>query len=227
MKNEIEISNACKEDPSLVFSFIKQEKFELVYDLIEKNIVSVNEVDNLGNDVLTRLLKAREYNLLILLMKKKNWNVNHQNVEGNTFGHILASDNSPMAVKVVEELTKKSNYLPNIKNNKNQTAMDIALNNNYLCTAFKLLEDKRFNDIDVTSFKNLFTTSIQNKSYGKYSKINNLEIIVDTLEKKDLNSTLRRIIDCIIENLDRIKNDIMNNKSYTIDFIINNYLVKE
>ena len=223
MKNELEICNACKEDPSLVFSFIKQEKFELVYDLIEKNIVHVNEVDNLGNDVVTRLLKAREYNLVILLMKKKNWNVNHQNVEGNTFGHILANDNSPMAVKVVEELTKKSNYLPNIKNNKDQTAMDIALNNNYLCTAFKLLEDKRFNNIDVTSFKNLFTTSIQNKSYGKYSKINNLEIIVDTLEKKDLNSTIRVIIDCIIENLDRIKNDIMNNKSYTLEAIINNY----
>ena len=223
MKNELEIYNACKEDPSLVFSFIKQEKFELVYDLIEKNIVHVNEVDNLGNDVVTRLLKVREYNLVILLMKKKNWNVNHQNVEGNTFGHILANDNSPMAVKVVEELTKKSNYLPNIKNNKDQTAMDIALNNNYLCTAFKLLEDKRFNNIDVTSFKNLFTTSIQNKSYGKYSKINNLEIIVDSLEKKELDSTMKDLVDNISENLDKIKNDIMNNKSYTLEAIINNY----
>jgi len=223
MKNEIEISNACKEDPSLVFSFIKQEKFELVYDLIEKNIVSVNEVDNLGNDVLTRLLKAREYNLLILLMKKKNWNVNHQNVEGNTFGHILASDNSPMAVKVVEELTKKSNYLPNIKNNKNQTAMDIALNNNYLCTAFKLLEDKRFNEIDALLFKNLFNVTICNKDYGKYSKITNLEIIVENLEKKDLSSGLKRIIDNISSNMEAIKWEIMNNKSNVLESIINTY----
>ena len=223
MSNKKDIYNDVKLDPSLVFSFIKQEKFELVYELIDKNIVNINEVDNLGNDVLTRLLKAREYTYVGLLMKKKNWNVNHQNVEGNTFGHILAMDNSPMAVKVVEELTKKSNYLPNIKNNKNQTAMDIALSNNYLCTAFKILEDKRFNNIDFTSFKNLFTTSIQNKDYGKYSKINNLEIIVDTLEKKDLNSTIRKIINMIIENMDRIKNDIMNNKSYTLEAIINSY----
>jgi len=183
--NNKEIYNLCKEDPSLVFSFIKQEKFELVYELIDKNIVNINEVDNLGNDVLTRLLKAREYTYVSLLMKKKNWNVNHQNVDGNTFGHILAMDNNPIAVKVVEELTKKSNYLPNIKNNKDQTAMDIALNNNYLCTAFKILEDKRFNNIDFTSFKNLFVASIGNKDYGKYSKINNLEIIIDSLEKKN------------------------------------------
>ena len=221
--NNKEIYNLCKEDPSLVFSFIKQEKFELVYELIDKNIVNINEVDNLGNDVLTRLLKAREYTYVSLLMKKKNWNVNHQNVDGNTFGHILAMDNNPIAVKVVEELTKKSNYLPNIKNNKDQTAMDIALNNNYLCTAFKILEDKRFNNIDFTSFKNLFVASIGNKDYGKYSKINNLEIIIDSLEKKKLNSALEKIINCIIENMDRIKKDIMNNKTYTLEAIISNY----
>ena len=156
-------------------------------------------------------------------MKKKNWDVNHQNEEGNTFGHILAMDNSPMAVKVVEALTKKSNYLPNIKNKREETAMDIALNNNYLCTAFKLLEDKRFDNINFNSFKNLFITSIQNKYYGKYSKITNLEIIVETLEKKELSNTLKMIIDCIKENMDRIKNDIMNNRSYTLEAIINNY----
>lgn len=221
--NNKEIYNACKEDPSLVFSYIKQGSFEIVYNLVEKNIISINEVDLLGNDVMTRLLKAKEYNYVIELMKKKNWDVNHQNEEGNTFGHILAMDNSPMAVKVVEALTKKSNYLPNIKNKKEETAMDIALNNNYLCTAFKLLEDKRFDNINFNSFKNLFITSIQNKYYGKYSKITNLEIIVETLEKKELSNTLKMIIDCIKENMDRIKNDIMNNRSYTLEAIINNY----
>ncbi len=221
--NNKEIYNACKEDPSLVFSYIKQGSFEIVYNLVEKNIISINEVDLLGNDVMTRLLKAKEYNYVIELMKKKNWDVNHQNEEGNTFGHILAMDNSPMAVKVVEALTKKSNYLPNIKNKREETAMDIALNNNYLCTAFKLLEDKRFDNINFNSFKNLFITSIQNKYYGKYSKITNLEIIVETLEKKELSNTLKMIIDCIKENMDRIKNDIMNNRSYTLEAIINNY----
>ena len=128
-----------------------------------------------------------------------------------------------MAVKVVEALTNKSNYIPNLKNKRHETAMDIALNNNYLCTAFKLLEDKRFNEIDFSSFKNLFMTSIENKDYGKYSKINNLEIIVESLEKKDLSDVMRDLIDCIVENLEKIKIDIMNNRNYTMEAIISNY----
>ena len=218
-----EIIEKSKEDPTLIFSYIRRCNYELAYELVDKNIVNINTVDSVGNDVVVKLLKAKQYEYVIQLMKKKNWNVNNQNDEGNTFGHILAMDNSPMAVKVVEALTKKSNYIPNLKNKRHETAMDIALNNNYLCTAFKLLEDKRFNEIDFSSFKNLFMISIENKDYGKYSKINNLEIIVDTLEKKDLSDAMRDLINCIIENLERIKNDIMNNRNYTIDFIINSY----
>ena len=218
-----EIYEMSKEDPTLIFQYIRQGEYELAFNLVDKNIVNINTVDSVGNDVVTKLLKARQYEYVIMSMKKKNWDVNNQNDEGNTFGHILAMDNSPMAVKVVEALTKKSNYIPNLKNKKHETAMDIALNNNYLCTAFKLLEDKRFNEIDYSSFKNLFMASIENKYYGKYSKINNLEIIVDSLEKKDLSDTMNDLIDCIVENLDRIKIDIMNNKSYTIDSIISSY----
>lgn len=218
-----EIYEKTKEDPTLIFQYIKLGEYELVFDLVDKNIVNINTVDSIGNDVVTKLLKARQYEYVIQLMKKKNWNVNNQNDDGNTFGHILAMDNSPMAVKVVEALTKKSNYIPNLKNKKHETAMDIALNNNYLCTAFKLLEDKRFNEIDFSSFMNLFMTSIDNKDYGKYSKINNLEIIVESLEKKDLSDTMKDLIDCIVENLERIKIDIMNNRNYTMEAIINNF----
>ena len=200
-----EIYEKTKEDPTLIFTYIRRGNYELAYELVDKNIVSINTLDSIGNDVMTKLLKAKQYEYVIQLMKKRNWNVNNQNDEGNTFGHILAMDNSPMAVKVVEALTKKSNYIPNLKNKKHETAMDIALNNNYLCTAFKLLEDKRFNEIDFSSFKNLFMTSIENKYYGKYSKITNLEIIVDSLEKKDLSDTLNDLIECIVENLEKIK----------------------
>ena len=218
-----EIYEKSKEDPTLIFQYIRRGNYELAYELVDKNIVNINTLDSIGNDVVTKFLKAKQYEYVIQLMKKKNWNVNNQNDEGNTFGHILAMDNSPMAVKVVEALTKKSNYIPNLKNKKHETAMDIALNNNYLCTAFKLLEDKRFNEIDYSSFRNLFIASINNKDYGKYSKITNLEIIVDSLEKKDLDSTMKDLIDSIVENLDRIKNDIMNDRNYIIDSIINNY----
>ena len=221
---EKELCNTCKDDPSSIFNLIKEGKYELAYNLVNKNVVSINTVDGVGNDVVTRLLRAKQYNYVIELMKKRNWNVNHQNYDGNTFGHILAQDNSIMAGKVAEQLTKKSNYLPNIKNKNGKSAMDIALSNNYLCTAFKILEDKRFNEIDIFSFKNLFNVSIQNKDYGKYSRITNLEIIVENLDKKDLSSNIKKIIEVIKSNMETIKWEIMNNKYNILDTIINSYL---
>lgn len=222
---EQELFNSCKEEPSLVFTLIKHGHYEIVEELLSKNIVNINIVDTVGNDVVTKLLKAKQYDLVLLMMKKRNWDVNHQNQEGNTFGHILAYDNSVAAIKVVEQLKKKKNYLPNIKNNKGETALDRALNNNYLYTAFNILEDKRFNDIDVLSFKNLFNVCIKNTFYGRYSKINNLEIIVENLEKKELNPGMQDLVDNINNNMDAIKKDIMNNKSNVLESIINSHLV--
>ncbi len=214
-----------KEDPALVFTLIKQGEYDKIETLIENNEINVNVVDGVGNDVVSRLLKAKQYELVLELMKKKNWDVNHQNDEGNTFGHILAHDDSPMAVKLMEQLTKKKNYMPNIKNHKGETAMDIALSNNYLCTAFKLLEDKRFNDINIFSFKQLFNASIKNEVYGKYSKITNFELIVDNLEKKELNSDMQELVNSINDNRDAIKRDFMKNRSVLLESIIENYMV--
>ena len=226
MKNsENEIYESCKEEPSLIFTLIKQGDYDLVKNLLVTNEVNINTTDSVGNDIIMKLLKAKQYELVLELMKKRNWNANHQNQEGNTLGHILAQDNSIMAVKVMEQLTKKKNYLPNIKNNKGETAMDTALSNNYLCTAFKILEDKRFNDIDIISFRNLFNASIKNELYGKYSKITNFEIIVENLEKKELNSKMKDLIKHINKNKEAIKKDFMNNESSLLETIIEKYLV--
>ena len=221
---EKSICNACKDDPSLAFSLMKSGDYDIVYQLVMDNIVSINTIDPLGNDIVVRMFKAKQYDYVTDLMKKRNWDVNHQNVEGNTLGHVLAQDNSPMAVKIMEQLTKKVNYLPNIKNNRGFTAMDLALSNNYLCTAFKVLEDKRFNEIDVFSFKNLFNATVQNKDYGKYSKISNLEIIVESMEKKELNNSLKSLINSISKNMEAIKWAIMNNQPNLLENIINSYL---
>ena len=98
--------DTCKEDPSLIFTYIKQGQYSDVEEILMNNIVNINLLDNVGNDVMTRLLKAKQYNLVLNLMKKKNWNVNNQNIEGNTFAHILACDSSLMAVKVAEQNEK-------------------------------------------------------------------------------------------------------------------------
>ena len=118
INREQQMIEQVSEEPSLIFKFIKDGEFEVIEKMVKENLVDVNLVDSLGNDVVTRLLKVREYDLVITLMKKRNWDVNHQNVDGNTFGHILALDNSISTVSIVNQLIKKTKFLPNIKNKK-------------------------------------------------------------------------------------------------------------
>ncbi len=215
--------DACIDEPSLIFKMINKGHFDVIRELVELNKVNVNLEDNLGNDVVVRLLKAKQYELVEILMKKKNWDVNHKNYEGNTFAHILAYDNSLNALKVAEVLNKKKNFSPNIRNNKGETSFDRAINNNYLCTAMKFLKDKRFNSMDLVSFKNLYKTIFKSREYGKYTKINSLEIIVENLEKKGIDPVVSRILNKIVDNMDIIKRDILNNDSKLLDNLINNY----
>ncbi len=210
----------CVENQDLVNSLFKRSEYEEVVRLVLNNEINVNVVDCVGNDVVIRLLKAKQYDFVMEIMKKKNWDVNHKNIDGNTFGHILAHDDSAMAIKVMEQLTKKKNYLPNIKNNRGETAMDIALSNHYLSTAFKILEDKRFDNIDILSFKNLLNVTLKNKLYGKYSKIMNLTIIVSNLEKKNLDIKVKELVETIRKNMEAIKNDIMNNRLFLLESIV-------
>ena len=105
--DEQQAFNACSEEPSLIFALIKEGHFSVVEALVEKNKIDVNLCDSLGNDVVTRLLKAKQYELVLKLMKKRNWDINHQNIDGDTFGHILALDNSVSALMIISELIKK------------------------------------------------------------------------------------------------------------------------
>ena len=221
--NEQQMVSACKEEPSMIFKMINKGYFEVIEKLVEEDSVDVNLVDGVGNDLVTRLLKARQYDLVVHLMKKRNWNVNHKNLEGNTFGHVLAHDNSICAVKVVEQLNKKKNYIPNLKNNKGETILNRALSCNYLCTAIKFMEDKRFTSIDIPTFKVLCNAIIKSREYGKYTKINTLKIVVENLEKKELEPGIAHLIENISENMDGIQNDILNNNFRDLESLINQY----
>ena len=221
---EQQLINACKDEPSLIFKFINKGNFGIIEKLIDENKIDVNIEDGVGNDVVTRLLKAKQYDLVEKLMKKKNWDVNHKNVDGNTFSHILAYDNSINAVRVVDLLNKKKNFSPNIRNNKGETSFDRALNNNYLCTAMKFLKDKRFTSFDINSFKNLYNVVFKSNEYGKYTKLDTLEVVVDNLEKKNIDPSLMHILDKIAKNMDIIKNDILNDGSSVLGNLINSYV---
>ena len=202
-----------------IFTLIKNSEFDIIEEMIEKGKVDVNIVDGVGNDVVMKLLKLKKYDLVMPLMKKRSWNVNRQNYDGDTFGHILAQDNSMNAIKIMDELKSNKKYLPNIKNNKGETALDKAINNNYLAYAFKILEDERFDSIDINSFKNLFNTCIS-KDYGKYSIIKNLEVMISSLENKSLNVTLSKIITDLKENFNLIREEILKNNRYVLKAIV-------
>ena len=80
--NELKAIMACEEDPSLIFELIKEGHMDVVDKVLFKKKVDLNVVDEDGNSVLMRLLKAKSYTLVLKYMKKEQWDINHQNHDG-------------------------------------------------------------------------------------------------------------------------------------------------
>ena len=63
---------------------------------------------------------------------------------------------------------------------------------------------------------------IRNNYYGKYSKLTNLENIVDSLEKKEgLVPSMKILLENITNNMEVIKRDLMKNKFSLLEQMIN------
>lgn len=223
--NETKTIELVEEEPSLVFELIKENYLELVNKLLKKKIVDINICDDAGNNILVRLLKHGAYDLVLEHMGNKDWDVNHQNLDGNTFAHYLVSINYMNVVEIIKKLKKNKNFIPNIKNNLGETILDKSINDNYIYTTVKILEDARFNNIDVISFKNLYDTYIKSNKYGKYSKLTNLEIIIDSLTDKPLHPRMEKLVEFIKGNFEIIKQEVLNSqKSACMDNIIRSAL---
>ena len=80
-----------------------------------------------------------------------------------------------------------------------------------------------FNSIDISSFRNLCYSFLKSREYGKYTKINTLEIIVENFEKKELDSSMTTLLDDISNHMELIKRDLMNNNSKLLDTLLNSY----
>ena len=218
---------ACEEDPSLIFELMKEGHFYLVDSLLSKKKVSVAETDEAGNTVLMKLLKLHQYDLVLKYINYDKEIVNHQNNEGNTLLHILATRNYMKVAPIIKKLKRNEKLSYNLKNNQGKTILDLAIEKDNLSTAFKILEDKRFNNIDVMSFLSFYKTFIKSGEYGKYTKLSNLEVIVSNLEKKnELLPMMDKLVTMIKENFDRIKNELMKNKLTSMDHIIQEVLVE-
>lgn len=211
---------ACGDEPSLIFEVIREGHYELVDKMLTKKIVDINTCDEFGNNVLMKLLKKGQYEIVLKHIKDKNLDINHQNYDGDTFAHLLVSINYVHVLGIMKTLVNNKKFMPNIRNNNGETILDKSINDNYMYTAVKILEDKRFNNIDVVSFNNLFNAYIGTDKYGKYAKVSNLEIIMDSLEDKSLMPTMQRLVSLLKENIESIKEQIMNNKAISIKNMI-------
>ena len=218
--DETKAMEKCEEEPSQIFNLIDEGHLELLEKILRKKWFSVNTINNHGDDIITYLLKKNHFELVEKLMKRKEWNVNNQNVDGNTFAHIAVTKNYLDVMEILKNLSKNKKFIPNIRNKKGETILDISINNGYTYTTVKILEDARFNNIDLVSFKNLYENYIKDNKYGIYSKLTNLEVIVDNLKEKELLPKLNQIVDKLNNDLKEIKELLKNNDIKTLDNII-------
>lgn len=212
------------EDPLLAFAMIKENYREVIDKVIDK--IDLNLCDNEGNNVLMCLFKNKYYDLVLKYMDDINFDINHQNNDGDTLAHLVVMVNYLEVKDIINELLDNKRFLPNLKNNLGETILDKSINNNYLYTTAKILSNKRFNSINLVSFKNMYEAYIKSNNYGKYSKLSNFTLIMDNLSRKKLMPTMTRLVSLINENEDVIKNDFFMSKTNNLEDIIN-FLIKE
>lgn len=215
------------EDPSLVFELIKEGHTDFVDKLLSKRIVSINTTDDgLEDSLMMKLLKVGRYDIVLKYMNDKDFDINYQNKEGDTFAHILVGIHYVAVVEIINKLKKNKNFIPNIKNNKGETILDKSINDKYIYTSVKILEDTRFDNIDILSFRNLYNAYIKNREYGRYARLTNLDMILENLDKKELLPRMEVLVSTIKNNYEEVKKGLMKNNLKVIDEIIDTCLVE-
>lgn len=209
-----------EEEPSQIFDLINENHVELVNKILSKKIIDINLSNENEDSILMIMLKKGWYEVVLKHMKNKEWQVNHQNKQGETFAHILVSKNYREVLEIIKQLQRNKNFIPNIRNKKGETILDKSINEHYIYTTVKILEDDRFNNIDLVSFKNLYENYIRSNNYGIYSKMNNLETIIDNLVDKELLPKVEKIVNTITKNFEEIKNHVQNNEIKYLDNIV-------
>lgn len=225
--SEEQAISACSDDPSLIFELIKQGETELVDELLSNKIVSINTKDEKGNDVLTRLLRHGDYDIVLKYVSSTDWDINNQNIDGDTFMHFLSKINYLEVMNIIKKLEKNKRLDLNAINNEGMTALDNSIESGNIYTTMKILENKKFISIGVLSFKKLFDAYIKSKSYGKYSKITNIEIIIDNLEnKKSLTGDIKELVSYLSNNKESLKEAINEDKTSYLDNIISELIIE-
>ena len=210
----------CEDDPSLTFTLIDEGHLDLFEKLMDRNKIDVNTSNEHGDSIIMYLFKKGKYDLVLKLMRKRSFDVNHQNKEGNTLAHLVVTRNYLDVKDIINALASNKRFTPNTRNNKGETLLDTSMAADNVYATMKILEDERFNNIDLVSFKHLYDNYIKSNEYGAYSKMTNLEVIVDNLKEKELLPRVKKVIETIIKNFEEIKRLIKENNIKAVDKIL-------
>ena len=210
---------AAEEDPSIIFELIKTDNDELLNHMLDESLIDVNLVSSNNDSLAIKLLKSAKYELVLKVIKNKNWNVNYQNDDKETFGHILAKINNVAVVPIFKELKKNKNFDINIRNKDDKTIFDISVESHNSYVSTKIIEDERFNDINIFEFLKFYETYIDTNEYGKYSKINMIESIL-TMDGRYVNTRMQELLNHLKDNVKNIKKDIENDDYNLLKSII-------
>ena len=209
----------AEEDPSIIFELIKTDNDELLNHMLDDSLIDVNLVSSKNDSLAIKLLKSAKYELVLKVIKNKNWNVNYQNDDKETFGHILAKINNVAVVPVFKELKKNKNFDINIRNRDDKTIFDISVESHNAYVSTKIIEDERFNDINIFEFLKFYETYIDTNEYGKYSKINMIDSIL-TMDGRYVNTRMQELLNHLKDNVKNIKKDIENDDYNLLKSII-------
>lgn len=203
------IAGEIAEDPLSIFKYIKDQNTSLLEEVLSRNF-DFNIEDESKNNVLMSLLINRQYDLVYKYMNLKDIDINHQNEDGDTFLHILCSINYSDVINIINKLNLRKDILLNIKNNNGETILDKAICKEFIYTTIKILEDDRFSDLNFLSLKKIYNTYFKNNEYGEYSKFMAFNLI---LKKEELiaSGSLKKFINLLGENKDRLKDEISKN----------------
>lgn len=215
--DETKTINACDNDPSLIFELFKEDYMDMVDKILSMKNFDINVTDTDGNNILMKLLKIGHLNMVLRHLKNKKLDINHQNNEGNTLTHILLSIKNIKVVDIFNEIRKRKDFNPNLKNNLGETILDISIQNEFTYITSKILADSRFCEVGILSFKKYYDAYVKNSAYGKYTKICNLELIIGNLSIKNVSPKVKEVINYLQNNFELIKEEVKNNKTKSID----------
>lgn len=218
------LRNAVLEDSSLIFEAIKEDADAILEDLIDN--IDLNITDEFGNNVVMALFKAKYYHLVFKYLCNFNLNINHQNNNGDTLAHLVVTNDYKDIKEILRIILRRKDFDPNIKNNNGETILDKSINNNYIYISAKILEDRKFNNVSLFTILKYFEAYIKNSNYGSISKMDNLLLIINNLEHKEINPQINELLIKIKDNKELIEENFNKSKTNVLEKIINK-MIKE